>query len=160
MFDLSWGEVMVIGGVALIVIGPKDLPKALRTVGQVTGKLRRMAAEFQSQFNEAMREAELDEVKKELEGVNRSVGGLNTTFDPIRTVRDELQGAIERQPSPATTTTAGPPVPSNGADAHTSPSDASNSEFPAAPPPPSMGPAPDRPGEPSPGEPAVKSPPA
>ena len=55
MFDMSWGEVMLIGGVALIVIGPKDLPKALRTVGQITGKLRRMAGEFQSQFNEAIR---------------------------------------------------------------------------------------------------------
>ena len=58
MLDMSWGEVMLIGGVALIVIGPKDLPKALRTVGQITSKLRRMAGEFQMQFNEAIREAE------------------------------------------------------------------------------------------------------
>ena len=58
MFDMSWGEVMLIGGVALIVIGPKDLPKALRTVGQITGKMRRMAGEFQSQSNEAIREAD------------------------------------------------------------------------------------------------------
>ena len=47
MFDMSWGEVMVIGAVALIVIGPKDLPKALRTVGNMTAQVRRMAAEFQ-----------------------------------------------------------------------------------------------------------------
>ena len=64
MLDMSWGEVMLIGGVALIVIGPKDLPKALRTVGQVTSKLRRMAGEFQMQFNEAIREAELDDVRQ------------------------------------------------------------------------------------------------
>ena len=95
MLDMSWGEVMVIGAVALIVIGPKDLPRALRTVGQVTGKLRRMAAEFQGQFNEAMREAELDEVKKQLQGVNDSVSGLNTNFNPIQTIRDELKGAVE-----------------------------------------------------------------
>ena len=62
MFDMSWGEVMLIGGVALIVIGPKDLPKALRTVGQLTGKMRRMAGEFQSQFAEAVREADLEDV--------------------------------------------------------------------------------------------------
>jgi sec-independent protein translocase protein TatB len=160
MFDLSWGEVMVIGGVALIVIGPKDLPKALRTVGNVTSKLRRMAGEFQSQFNEAMREAELDEVKKELEGVNRSVAGLNTTFDPIRTVRDELQGAIERQPSPAAAATAGPPLPANGVDARESSADASNADVPVVPPPSSMAPAPDRPAEPPPDEPAAKRPPA
>lgn len=101
MLDMSWGEVMVIGAVALIVIGPKDLPRALRTVGQVTGKLRRMAAEFQGQFNEAMREAELDDVKKQLQGVNDSVSSLNTNFNPIQTIREELKGAVEQPAAPA-----------------------------------------------------------
>jgi sec-independent protein translocase protein TatB len=106
MFDMSWGEVMVIGAVALIVIGPKDLPKALRTVGNMTAKVRRMASEFQSQFNEAMREAELDDVKRQIQGMNDSVGALNQGFNPIQTVRDELKGAIEapasgREPTPA-----------------------------------------------------------
>ncbi|RDI60100.1 Sec-independent protein translocase protein TatB [Microvirga subterranea] len=95
MLDMSWGEVMVIGAVALIVIGPKDLPRALRTVGNVTGKIRRMAAEFQGQFQEAMREAELDDVKKQLQGVNESVSSLNTNFNPIQTIRDELKGAVD-----------------------------------------------------------------
>jgi sec-independent protein translocase protein TatB len=99
MFDMSWGEVMVIGAVALIVIGPKDLPKALRTLGQMTTKIRRMAAEFQGQFNEAMREAELDEVKRQIQGVNESVGSLNQGFNPMQTIRDELKGAID---APAT----------------------------------------------------------
>jgi sec-independent protein translocase protein TatB len=87
---------MVIGAVALIVIGPKDLPRALRTVGQVTGKLRRMAAEFQGQFQEAMREAELDEVKQQLQGMNNSVSG----FNPIQTIRDELKTTIETPVTP------------------------------------------------------------
>ena len=95
MLDMSWGEMMVIGAVALIVIGPKDLPKALRTVGQMTSKIRRMAAEFQGQFNEAMREAELDDVKRQIQGINDSVGTLNRGFDPAQTIRDELKGAIE-----------------------------------------------------------------
>jgi sec-independent protein translocase protein TatB len=96
MLDMSWGEIMVIGAVALIVIGPKDLPRALRTVGQVTGKLRRMAAEFQGQFNEAMREAELDDVKKQLQSVNDSVSSVgDTNFNPIQTIRDELKTSIE-----------------------------------------------------------------
>ena len=95
MFDLSWGEVMVIGAVALIVIGPKDLPKALRTLGNMTAKVRRMAGEFQSQFNDAMREAELDEIRKQVEGVNQSVTSLNTSFEPVQSVQDELKGAIE-----------------------------------------------------------------
>jgi sec-independent protein translocase protein TatB len=96
MLDMSWGEIMVIGAVALIVIGPKDLPRALRTVGQVTGKVRRMAAEFQGQFNEAMREAELDDVKKQLQSVNDSVSSAtSTSFNPIQTFRDELKTSIE-----------------------------------------------------------------
>jgi sec-independent protein translocase protein TatB len=99
MLDMSWGEVMVIGAVALIVIGPKDLPKALRTLGQMTAKVRRLAAEFQGQFNEAMREAELDEVKRQIQGVNDSVGSLNQGFNPMQTIRDELKGAVE---APAT----------------------------------------------------------
>ncbi|MXQ13282.1 Sec-independent protein translocase protein TatB [Microvirga makkahensis] len=110
MLDMSWGEVMVIGAVALIVIGPKDLPRALRTVGQVTAKLRRMAAEFQGQFNEAMREAELDDVKKQLQGVNDSVSSLNTNFNPIQTIRDELKDAVEK-PATGASETSGSEAP-------------------------------------------------
>ena len=95
MLDMSWGEVMLIGGVALIVIGPKDLPKALRTVGQITGKLRRMAGEFQMQFNEAIREAELDEVRREVDGIKRTVSSGAPSFNPVQTIRDELKGAVE-----------------------------------------------------------------
>lgn len=95
MLDMSWGEVMLIGGVALIVIGPKDLPKALRTVGQITSKLRRMAGEFQMQFNEAIREAELDDVRREVDGIRNTVRGMGSTFNPVQTIRDELKGAVE-----------------------------------------------------------------
>jgi sec-independent protein translocase protein TatB len=110
MFDFSWGEVMVIGGVALIVIGPKDLPKALRTVGQMVSKVRSMAGDFQSQFNEAMREAELDEVRKDLQGLNTSVAAATSTaFNPIQTIRDEIKGAVES--TPGKSADAGVPAP-------------------------------------------------
>ncbi|MGX7705047.1 Sec-independent protein translocase protein TatB [Methylobacterium sp. Gmos1] len=114
MFDMSWGEVMLIGGVALVVIGPKDLPKALRTVGQVTARLKRMAGEFQSQFSEAMREAELDEVRREVEGINRSVSSATATgFNPVQTIRNEIKGAVDGVPKPATTALPGTdPLPS------------------------------------------------
>lgn len=115
MFDMSWGEIMVIGGVALIVIGPKDLPKALRTVGQMTTKVRRLAGEFQAQFSEAMREAELESVKKEVEGLNRGVAAATSAaFNPIQTIRDELKSSVETKPDiwstppEPTTTSAGP----------------------------------------------------
>src|SRR3954469_15276858 len=104
MLDMSWGEVLVIGAVALIVIGPKDLPKALRTVGKMTSQVRRMASEFQSQFNEAMREAELDEIKKTVSGLNESV----SSFNPVATVRDELKTSIEgTTTAPTTAVTTG-----------------------------------------------------
>jgi sec-independent protein translocase protein TatB len=106
MFDMSWGEVLVIGAVALIVIGPKDLPKALRTVGRMTAQVRRMAGEFQSQFNEAMREAELDEIKKTVSGLNQEVSSLGTSFNPIEAARDEVKAAIEGTPAAAL-----PPAP-------------------------------------------------
>jgi sec-independent protein translocase protein TatB len=99
MLDMSWGEVLVIGGIALIVIGPKDLPRALRTVGNVVGKARRMAGEFQAQFQEAMREAELDEVRRQFDGLNKSVA-IDQSFDPVGTARDELKTAIEAPPPP------------------------------------------------------------
>lgn len=90
MFDIGWSELVVIGVVALIVIGPKELPGMLRTVGGAIAKIRRMAGEFQSQFNEAMREAEIDEARKAVEGVNQSA-----SFNPIQTIRDEIQKAVE-----------------------------------------------------------------
>ncbi|WP_112664236.1 Sec-independent protein translocase protein TatB [Microvirga flavescens] len=122
MLDMSWGEVMVIGAVALIVIGPKDLPKALRTLGNITGKVRRMAAEFQGQFQEAMREAELDDVKRQLQGMNETAG---KGFNPIQTIRDELKGAVEAPvtPSPTVTGEAVAEVPPSGATAEPPPAD-------------------------------------
>ncbi|CAN5180416.1 hypothetical protein BH10PSE8_BH10PSE8_21190 [soil metagenome] len=84
MFDIAWSEFMLVGAVALVVIGPKDLPKAMRTVGQAIGKIRRMASEFQGQFNDAMREAELHDLKKQVEDVGGSVSSaMNTDFKPI-----------------------------------------------------------------------------
>jgi sec-independent protein translocase protein TatB len=107
MFDMSWGEVMLIGGVALIVIGPKELPKALRTVGQVTSKLKRMAYEFHSQFNEAMREADLEDARREVEGINRTVSNtMSGGFNPLQTIRDEIKSAVERPAEPKPTTAA------------------------------------------------------
>ncbi len=66
MFDIGWSELVVIAVVALIAIGPKELPGVLRMVGQWMGKARKMAGEFQGQFQEAMREAEMADLKKTL----------------------------------------------------------------------------------------------
>lgn len=84
MLDISWAELLFIAVVAIIVIGPKDLPRALRTVGQWTGRAKRVAGDFQRQFNEAIREAELDTVKDTVTKVGKG------KIDPIGSVRKEF----------------------------------------------------------------------
>jgi len=78
MLDFSWSELILIGIVALVAIGPKELPGVLRTVGQWMGKARKMAAEFQSQFQEAMREAEMADLKKGFDDVREAASGFST----------------------------------------------------------------------------------
>ena len=82
MFDIGWGELLVIGIVALVVIGPKELPGVLRTLGQAMNKVRRMASEFQGQFQEAMREAEMQDIKKSVDELTSSARDF-TSFDPL-----------------------------------------------------------------------------
>jgi sec-independent protein translocase protein TatB len=95
MFD--WNEIVLIGVVALIVIGPKELPAVLRTIGQWTTKIRRMAGEFQSQFQEAMREAEMADLKKQVDEVSRAAKVVSSDCDPL-----EFKEApkLELQPRP------------------------------------------------------------
>ena len=81
MFDIGWSELLVIAVVAIIVVGPKDLPKLMRSVGHYAGKLRRAAADFQRQFEEAMRETEVEEVRKAIESVKAERLDLNAPVD-------------------------------------------------------------------------------
>src|SRR5277367_4484601 len=83
MFDFGWSHLVVVGVVALIVIGPKELPAVLRAIGQWTTKIRRMAGEFQSQFQEAMREAEVADLKKQVDELGDAAKGLTSDFDPL-----------------------------------------------------------------------------
>jgi sec-independent protein translocase protein TatB len=78
MFDIGWSELVVIAVVALIAIGPKELPGVLRMVGQWMSKARKMAAEFQGQFQEAMREAEMADLKKTFDEVKEAATGLGS----------------------------------------------------------------------------------
>jgi sec-independent protein translocase protein TatB len=77
MFDIGWSEFLVIAVVALIAIGPKELPGVLRMVGQWMGKARKMAAEFQGQFQEAMREAEMADLKDSFDEVKKAASGFS-----------------------------------------------------------------------------------
>jgi sec-independent protein translocase protein TatB len=100
MFDFDAGKLVVFGIVALAVIPPKDLPRVLRTVGKYVGQMRRMASDFQGQFMEAMKEAELESVKKEIESMNAEASKIDTSFDPAGLMRDSMQKSVDG-PSPA-----------------------------------------------------------
>jgi sec-independent protein translocase protein TatB len=84
MFDIGWSEMALVLLVALIVIGPKDLPRVARTMGQWVGKGRAMAREFQRALEDMAREAELDKVKSEIEKAGRTNVGktIEKTIDP------------------------------------------------------------------------------
>ncbi len=88
MFDFAWSELMVIGAVALVVIGPKDLPKALKTAGMIVRRARGMAREFQNSIDDMIREAELDDVRKSVQDAAR--------FD----LDKQIQKTIEPEPPP------------------------------------------------------------
>src|ERR1700731_2781535 len=95
MFDIGWSEIVVIGVVALIVIGPKELPAVLRAIGQWTTKIRRMAGEFQSQFQEARRKAEMGDLKKQGDELGNPAKGLPSDFDPL-----DFKEATKWEPNP------------------------------------------------------------
>jgi sec-independent protein translocase protein TatB len=100
MFDFDPGKILVFGIVALAVIPAKDLPRVLRTVGKYVGQMRRMAADFQGQFMEAMKEADLESVKKEIEAINAEASKVDTSFDPAALMRDNMTKAVEGPAAP------------------------------------------------------------
>ena len=110
MFGLNWGELVVIGIVALIAIGPKELPTVLRTIGQWTGKVRRMANEFQGQFQEALREAELGDLQKHADDLKSSVSSF-TNIDPLAEEAKQIERIGEGAGNlPASSVTSEPPA--------------------------------------------------
>ncbi|HTF01083.1 MAG TPA: Sec-independent protein translocase protein TatB [Bradyrhizobium sp.] len=131
MFDIGWSELVVIAVVALIAIGPKELPGVLRMVGQWMGKARKMAAEFQGQFQEAMREAEMADLKKTFDEVKEAATGFtdgNVMTSLQKDVGDALRiddidkPAVSATDTPAIEppvmpTTPEPPIPETFAEA-------------------------------------------
>jgi sec-independent protein translocase protein TatB len=97
MFDIGWSELLIIGVIALIAIGPKELPGVLRMVGQWMGKVRRMASEFQGQFQEAMREAERE---ADFENLKKHVDSMTEGLDPMESVRREVEAATAIEDTP------------------------------------------------------------
>jgi sec-independent protein translocase protein TatB len=117
MFEISWSELLILGIVTLIFVGPKELPVFLRTLGRYAGSIKRQATEFRAQFDEAMREAELDSMKKEMEAMQASVNAevmrAKSAFDeptappvqPITSTPASVPMAVTSAAQPA------PPLP-------------------------------------------------
>jgi len=113
MFDISWTEFLLIGVVALIVIGPKELPAVMRTIGQWTRKIRSMAADFQRQFEQELRDSEFADLKKQVDDVQQNI----KSYDPLKDVRSGVEGigkdletSLEHKVPPASTESVGAPA--------------------------------------------------
>lgn len=106
MFEFDAGKLVIIGIVALVVIGPKELPRVLRQMGQALAKIRRLGGEFQAQFMDAIREADLAEIKLEAAKISEAAK-LGAGIDPLADIRAELTKSIEEHadgtPEPAQT---------------------------------------------------------
>ncbi len=93
MFDFDASKLLIIGVVALIVIGPKDLPRVLRQVGQMVTKLRRMAGEFQGQFMDAMKEADLQDLRTEVTKL-KDTASLDVAFNPVADIKKSILNTV------------------------------------------------------------------
>ncbi|MCV0396687.1 MAG: Sec-independent protein translocase protein TatB [Rhizobiaceae bacterium] len=110
MFDLGWPEMLVIAVVLIVVVGPKDLPRMLRAFGKFTGQMRTMAGDFRKQFDEAMKEAELDEVRSTIDSARRlnPASDLKKALNPMEKAAADVRSGIEKAMKP--TPKASPPT--------------------------------------------------
>lgn len=117
MLDVGWTELVVIAIVLIIVVGPKDLPPMLRTFGKMMSKMRGMAADFRHQFDEALREADLDDVRKTLSDAQKlnPANSLREAMNPLRQmgndIKADLQKATRPDEKPASVASDLPPAP-------------------------------------------------
>jgi len=119
MFDIGWSELLVIGVVAIVVVGPKELPRLMRTFGHYTGKLRAMASDFQRQFEDAVRDSEIDEVRKAMQDFHAQASDVNlrgTVDKPLM-----MPTPSEPAPAPATAPAAIAPPPEHTSKAKAKP---------------------------------------
>jgi len=104
MFDIGWSELLIIGVVALLVVGPKELPALLRTIGRYMGMVKRQANEFRAQFDEAMRETEFDQLRKDVEAIKSDAE--SSLRDAERSVQAEIAEAKSEIDAAAASATA------------------------------------------------------
>jgi len=108
VFDIGWPELILLVGIAVVVVGPKDLPKLMSTVGRYVGQARRMAAEFQRGFEDLARETELEDLKKEIDRVGE--GDILSSPPPLRPDEDDTKGTQTTTSTPPTSSVPTPPA--------------------------------------------------
>ena len=98
MFDIGWPELLVVAIVLIVVVGPKDLPPMLRAFGRTTKKLRAMASEFRGQFDDALREAELDDVKKTFDDARKlnPMQSIRDAVNPLKDTAKDIRADLEK----------------------------------------------------------------
>lgn len=119
MFDIGWSELLVIGVVALLVVGPKELPALLRTIGRYVGMIKRQANEFRAQFDEAMRETEFDQLRKEVASLKSEAEtslrsaeqSVKSELDDAKSELDSISAAAKPDSKPADGAVAALPEP-------------------------------------------------
>jgi sec-independent protein translocase protein TatB len=118
MLDLGWSEILIIGAVALIVIGPKELPNALKTFAYWMKQARKMAREFHSGVDDMIRQAELDDAKKAVEDARRNIGKqIENSVDPTGDVKRTLSDNPMKPATPSIPVS--PSAPASAASAGT-----------------------------------------
>ena len=97
MFDIGWTELLVIAVVLIVVVGPKDLPPMLRAFGKMTARARKVAGDFRAQFDEALREAELDDVRRTISDAQKlnPVNSLREAMNPLRQMGNEIKADLQ-----------------------------------------------------------------
>ncbi|MFC5386554.1 Sec-independent protein translocase protein TatB [Aquamicrobium segne] len=105
MLDVGWSEMLVIAIVMIVVVGPKDLPQMLRSFGRMTAKMRGMANDFQKQFNDALKEAELDEVKKSVDTLRNlnPAAEIRKQLNPFEKAASDVKASLEDVAKPKVT---------------------------------------------------------
>jgi sec-independent protein translocase protein TatB len=98
MFDIGWTELLVIAIVLIVVVGPKDLPPMLRAFGKMTSNLRKMATDFRTQFDQALREADMDDVRQTISDAQRfhPANAIREAINPLRQMGDEIRSDLQK----------------------------------------------------------------
>ncbi|MGO6679570.1 Sec-independent protein translocase protein TatB [Rhizobium leguminosarum] len=111
MFDIGWTELLVIAVVLIVVVGPKDLPPMLRAFGKMTQRARKVAGDFRAQFDEALREAELDDVRQTISDAQKlnPVNSLREAMNPLRQMGNEIKADLQKATTVTENKTEVPP---------------------------------------------------